>query len=336
MPFTVGSERWVSLAATAALLMSAAFPQSAVARDAGTHGGGGGLPFRLECKAGEIATAFHTYAGSALDAIAVQCGVLSADGKSFVNTNFADGDTKGGAGGAPQKFGCPADNGVKELYVWNDKHNVVNHVEMACMPLSGGNLVVVKPSSIGGDPIQPAAVFKCDGPNEWVVGVYGRSGSLVDAIGPICGTRVPAAAIQPPAKPDPQEVSDMDPKGKTVEECTAARVRNEQRCEKRMGGNIEALTACRQQALQIFGACMSLAVQDGEPTQPAQKTAEVVQSIDVYDAPGGDGNQTGALEPGTTVNLVGCEDNWCHIGGAQVPNGDGYVYNGPDYRSLRF
>ncbi|MFO1173473.1 MAG: hypothetical protein U1E49_21200 [Hyphomicrobiaceae bacterium] len=66
------------------------------------------------------------------------------------------------------------------------------------------------------------------------------------------------------------------------------------------------------------------------------KTAKVVKDVDVYDAPGGGGNQTGSLNGGTQVGFAGCDGDWCHITGGNVPNGDGYVYNGADYRSLKF
>ncbi|MFO1173472.1 MAG: PAN domain-containing protein [Hyphomicrobiaceae bacterium] len=66
------------------------------------------------------------------------------------------------------------------------------------------------------------------------------------------------------------------------------------------------------------------------------KTAKVVKDVDVYDAPGGNGNQTGSLNTGTQVGFAGCENDWCHVTGDGVPNGDGYVYNGADYRSLKF
>ncbi len=42
------------------------------------------------------------------------------------------------------------------------------------------------------------------------------------------------------------------------------------------------------------------------------------------------------MNAGVQVKLLGCEDNWCHVQGKKVPGGDGYVYNGEDYRSLEF
>lgn len=66
------------------------------------------------------------------------------------------------------------------------------------------------------------------------------------------------------------------------------------------------------------------------------KMAKVVKSVDVYDSPGGNGNQTGSLAKGARVGLAGCDGDWCHVTGDAVPNGDGFVYNGADYRSLKF
>ena len=56
----------------------------------------------------------------------------------------------------------------------------------------------------------------------------------------------------------------------------------------------------------------------------------------MFDAPGGNGTQTGFLKAGTKVKVLGCEDNWCEVEGKKVPGGSGYVYNGEDFRSLDF
>jgi hypothetical protein len=67
------------------------------------------------------------------------------------------------------------------------------------------------------------------------------------------------------------------------------------------------------------------------------KTATVAQEVEVYNQPGGNGQKTGDLGTGTKVSVLGdCVDSWCHVTGPRVPNGDGYVYNGDDYRSLKF
>jgi hypothetical protein len=63
------------------------------------------------------------------------------------------------------------------------------------------------------------------------------------------------------------------------------------------------------------------------PTPPPQPKATVKSDVDVYDVPGGEGNVTGVLRTNDTVDFRGCQaDNWCHVGGAPVPNGDGWVW----------
>lgn len=60
-------------------------------------------------------------------------------------------------------------------------------------------------------------------------------------------------------------------------------------------------------------------------------TATVTDDVDVYSKPGGnDGDKMGFLDSGTQVNLVkggGCPpEDWCHVTGSNVPNGDGYAW----------
>ena len=67
------------------------------------------------------------------------------------------------------------------------------------------------------------------------------------------------------------------------------------------------------------------------------KTATVNQDVDVYAAPGGNGNAIGTLNAGNSVTLLSaCSDNWCNVQGAAVPTGKGWVYDGPDYDSLKY
>lgn len=67
--------------------------------------------------------------------------------------------------------------------------------------------------------------------------------------------------------------------------------------------------------------------QPAPPEQPATPTATVTGDVDVYDVPGGGGNVTGILRAGSQVQFAGCKpDNWCHVTGNGVPNGDGWVW----------
>jgi hypothetical protein len=80
------------------------------------------------------------------------------------------------------------------------------------------------------------------------------------------------------------------------------------------------------------------------PTTPPQVTmATVIADVDVYKQPGGqDKDKIGILYSNnktTKVSLIPpCENNWCHVKGAPVPTGEGFVYSGtpPDFQSLQF
>ena len=65
----------------------------------------------------------------------------------------------------------------------------------------------------------------------------------------------------------------------------------------------------------------------------ALHTVEVKLPVDVYAAPGGNGDSVGQLIAGTAdVELVqACQDNWCHV---RWPGHEGWVYSGPDYNAL--
>jgi uncharacterized protein YkwD len=64
-------------------------------------------------------------------------------------------------------------------------------------------------------------------------------------------------------------------------------------------------------------------------------TVEVNKDVDVYAAPGGSGQPIGVLRHGKKVNVLSCADNWCNVSGKAVPTGKGWVYDGPDYDSLK-
>lgn len=60
---------------------------------------------------------------------------------------------------------------------------------------------------------------------------------------------------------------------------------------------------------------------------PATPTGTITSDVDVYDRPGGDGTVTGILRADDVVDFQGCmPDNWCHVTGAKVPGGDGWVW----------
>jgi hypothetical protein len=65
------------------------------------------------------------------------------------------------------------------------------------------------------------------------------------------------------------------------------------------------------------------------PGPPAQAVATVTSDVDVYDAPGGNGNKIGILRSGRQVKLVGsCKPNdWCDVVIPELPAGSGWVWD---------
>jgi uncharacterized protein YkwD len=66
------------------------------------------------------------------------------------------------------------------------------------------------------------------------------------------------------------------------------------------------------------------------------KLARVIKPVEVFDAPGGNGNKIGDLGFGSIVTIAAdAGDDWFEVTGNDVPGGRGFVYSGVDYRSLR-
>lgn len=58
-------------------------------------------------------------------------------------------------------------------------------------------------------------------------------------------------------------------------------------------------------------------------------TATVSSDVDIYDAPGGNGNKIGVLRSGRQVKLVAaCKpDDWCNVVIPELPSGSGWVWD---------
>jgi hypothetical protein len=134
--------------------------------------------------------------------------------------------------------------------------------------------------------------------------------------------------------------------GRTSEQCDGAFNSCRTRLMAQLG-KVKGLNASVQQCEPFRQQCLGNAAAaapkgdddngDGGDNGGGQSNATVIKSVDVYDAPGGEGDKIGRLRRGAKISAEGdCPDNWCHVSGSNVPNGDGYVYNGDDYQSLRF
>lgn len=334
-------------AAATALLVGAALlalPSAESHADKlGAIGGEGGGPFETSCAANDVVIGFNLMSGSALDRIGTICIPLNAERTEWAGEAYeSDGRSFGGNGGKYQKIDCQPGYAVRHFHVYVDEFGIVNHVRITCQDLDSGEWHNSTPARIGGRAVDDRR-FSCPD-NQWVTGIHGRHGALVDKLGPICSV----LAKQAPAQLDPQEVADRDPAGKSVEQCMAAWGRNMNLCIARFGASIGAKLACEAEVTNIRQICMSLAAQaaaaagdagggdDGGGNQAGGRPALVVKPVEVYDAPFGNGNKTGELAFNARVTIsLDAGDDWFLVTGNAVPNGRGYVYSGADYRSLR-
>ena len=326
------------------LLLFGAFAAGAHATEFEPAGGSGSRQDPDICPSGEYLAGAQYRSGAWMDQIRTVCAEARTDGTLGVPAlHFPP---RGGNGGAARGGRCPANQIVMGIHYTLTINNQVRAITFFCGDLELKNFSQFDVGASGGGATEkPGKVIQsCDSLNtrEAVTGLKINSGEHVNALGVVCG-RLPKL-IKKTGKPrppvDPQEVADMDPSGKTPAQCQDAFRRNQQRCDNRFGVvDSIAKTQCILPLQQLFSTCVSLASKAGGGEPPADgggtQTATVVKPVDVFDAPGGNGNQTGSLRKGAKVDVLGCQDNWCHVKGNKVPGSDGFVYNGPDYRSLQ-
>ncbi|MEZ5726624.1 MAG: hypothetical protein R3E48_00610 [Burkholderiaceae bacterium] len=204
---------------SAGLTMLAAFlslttPAHAV--DGYIQGGSGGGYFRSMCNGAHV-VGIYLRSGGWVDAIGLKCGTFVATEGRFKrppwNTPY-----HGGNGGSPQVGICPGERYVSAIRVdftrEGDQPKFLDFIEMTCSPVSVGDPVKLclhtghgcwtkKPSE---NPVFPKFLpsrpaVPCP-PGQAAIGIHGRAGKFVDAIGLICGPRpVKAKAAAPAAKP---------------------------------------------------------------------------------------------------------------------------------------
>jgi hypothetical protein len=89
-----------------------------------------------------------------------------------------------------------------------------------------------------------------------------------------------------------------------------------------------------------FGAVAFLLPSVAQAAEPQLQSATVITTVDIYDRPGGGGKVIGALGEGAPDVIATCRaDGWCHVYQWLAPavlHHWGWVYSGPDYKSLQF
>jgi hypothetical protein len=281
---------------------------------AGQGSGDRGAEFR--CPPGQTMVGFGARAGLWIDAVSAICAPLRPGG--LIGQGIATNAYFGGSGGGKQDVYCPQGWALSEtqMGVTRDDRQVAV-VNMVCRNQSDGRTdntrfignpeyhASCKPGPLGGliggigdCPSTAPRATRCP-PNELPIGFYGRVGNAVNQLGLICDIVTPPAASA--AQPGLPRVI-------------------------KQTGRPRVVTPHAPAAVLPPSAA---------PPPPAalQNTVAVKLSVELFQAPGGDGRKIGELEAGTpgVVLLAPCNDNWCHV---HWSGHEGWVYSGPDYNSL--
>ena len=186
----------VSAITTAALLlaMSAALAiVPAQAGDSEVRGGNGGGYFRDACESGSYLIGLNVRHGAWIDNVQPVCARW--DGQFGTRYN---GGSHGGGGGGPGQLFCPVGQIPTALGLEFNTGPFVATVGAACRDAvtdALGKFVEIgtRPNGEPTVPVQDqprlALVFSSCPGGEVAVGIHGRSGSFVDALGLICGPR---------------------------------------------------------------------------------------------------------------------------------------------------
>ena len=142
-------------------------------------------------------------AGSALDGIRALCTSVQPN---KTTTGTSETDYHGGGGGDRIQRTCPANSVVTAMRVWMGNDRLVSKFDLTCTNLQDGS-TSVQGGRTGGRPIEPSVLFSCN-PDEVGVGIYGRSGAMIDNIGLICEK---LAVVQPGTVELPPPITDTTP-----------------------------------------------------------------------------------------------------------------------------
>jgi hypothetical protein len=193
------------------VLLLAGALSPAAAGDTHLTGGGGGGNFRDQCGAGQYLTGVSVRSGSWLDAVVPFCATFNAQTGLLGAPGFPMDRHGGSGGGAAGPTTCNNGQYVSGMMFGytspaGGRPQYIASIQLDCAPIrpGGGS---AKPRIGAGGTLSHGGVT-C-GDNQAVIGMIGRSGAYVDALGLICGPRPvatgPVVAEQTPGpqpKPD--------------------------------------------------------------------------------------------------------------------------------------
>jgi hypothetical protein len=194
-----GRAQWENLArlATCALIcLMATIPYAFAGTEFPPDGGPGGGMFREDCPPGQYLVGARYRAGSWLDQISIICAPVDATGMTGQRWY---GSMFGGNGGGPHEQSCnPGYIITGGGILVHSGSQVVHMMDLNCRSTTSTLRYAL--TNVGAPSSFFPEIYQHCPPGEAVIGIQGRSGAFVDAIGMICGA---TSAEFPPSRPEP-------------------------------------------------------------------------------------------------------------------------------------
>ena len=303
-----------TLLAILAACAAALHPSPSYATQMRIVGGPGGRPFSATCQPGMYLAGFHARAGAWVDGLGLLCARYDASQNSLSKVHDNESYV-GGIHGSPQEEYCPLGQPLTGIAMTFTRGNgldrqYLNSLAMLCggrdtsMPIAQGHQdrcistgedcdAFFESSTWGMTTRDRLADYQYCPLDEIAVGIQGRSGDYVDAVGLIC-----APAPAGPAAPLPTS--------------THVRIGTSGRPAPlpQAGSHLPHSVHLADHRSLGVPSPSKVAV-TGVPARGAIVKADV----DVYARPGGRDKPIGMLRAGTRVQAVSCRpDRWCHVG----------------------
>jgi hypothetical protein len=270
--------RWaIAILLAPVLFWAALSPSSAREGNTSSVGGPGGAEFHASCAPGEAVIGFYYTAGKDLDEIAALCQPLQGNrAEGPYHQLLAYGGLSLSVEGTVT---CSSIMVVQAIHVTVSAVNVIHDFWLTCRSLVTDLRYETKRSRTKGGEGGNAYEANC-GDDGYAVGLWGRAGSLVDAVGLACAD-YPPKTVSPPPPPPPPDKPPPPPPPKPKPD---------------------------KPPLKVFDSDD----QDQNADTGDNGGASAAQDTTIYDQP--DGNDVDYLSAGDPVTIVSCNgDNWCRI-----------------------
>lgn len=293
-------------------------------------GGSGGGQFTGRCPSGQLLNGVELRTGHDVDSIKPICLLADTGQRQPYTARFG-----GEGGGEPTPYVCPHHDaivtGIKIAYEGNPL--VVKNIHLLCGAASTSQVREFPGDRFDGYSRPRTGImtpFRTVGSGEQrcptglvAVGIHGRSGVWLDAVGLIC-----AAPLVTGTQPGPPKalgrVQSASPSGQPRSLCDSARAARARNSPSAPGLEARCRAAGAAGELDVEQMVFDTAKLPASPAPAA--TATVKADVDVYDVPGGAGTAVGMLRRSGTVSLLSaCKDGWCNVK-ADVPGGKGWVW----------